>query len=85
MSHKSSNQTLLHYRQMIIRNASALLVLHKHFSAAKCSQSYSDCEAQRMKILTTLFMSDPDPSPERHGLAVTSPSRCFHAKGETKV
>lgn len=37
-----------------------------------------------MELLTVFFMSDPDLSQEGCGLAVTSPSRCFHAKGEKK-
>lgn len=38
-----------------------------------------------MELLTALFTSDPDPSQEGRGLAVTSPSRCVHATGEKEV
>lgn len=33
-----------------------------------------------MELLTIRFMSDPDPSQESGGLAVTPPGRCFPAE-----
>lgn len=51
------------------------------FSAAKCPQPCSNCEAGKMELLTILFMIDPDPSRGSRGLAVTLHSRCFHATG----
>lgn len=55
------------------------------FSATKCSRSRGNCASGRMELLTIRFTSDPDPSPESRGLAVTSPSRCFHAQPSLDV
>lgn len=47
------------------------LLLHKHFPAAKYSWLRGNCEVRKMGALAVFFMSDPDPSPESGGLAVT--------------
>lgn len=48
-------------------------------AVAKCSQPSGNCSARKMRVIT-LFTSDPDPSQEGRGLAVTSPGRCLHIK-----
>lgn len=76
-----------HYRAAIICRATLLrrFCCISTFSATKCSQPRSNCASGRMELLTIRFMSDPDPSPESRGLAVTSPSRCFHAEPSLDV
>lgn len=48
--------------------------------ATKCSQPRGNCASGRMELLTIGFMSDPDPSQESGGPAVTPPGRCFPAE-----
>lgn len=70
-----------HYRAAIICCATLLRCFCRMstFSATKCSRPCDNCASGRMELLTIRFMSDPDPSLESRGLAVTSPSRCFPA------
>lgn len=65
-----------HYRAAIICRATLLrhFCCISTFSATKCSRRRGNCASGRMELLTIRFMSDPDPSPESRGLAVTSPS-----------
>lgn len=70
--------------------STAVLVPYKHFFPLPSSLPPNVrsrtviVRLGKWELLTVFFMSDPDLSQEGCGLAVTPPSRCFHAKGEKK-